>query len=379
MRLSLVGDIMCSKEHLASARVGSGFDFDSTFKNFDKQALGIDYLVGNLESPVAGAEAGLVDHKWSFNAPVEFAEALKRAGFDLVSLANNHCLDRGLAGARTTVDNLDRIGLAHTGINLTQTSPKFVIKELQGIRVGFLSYTYGTNRQVNKHTLRAKDRHLVNLFHYQELTLRRWQLVQRVFYKIRHKIFALSSPLRLRAMLKEVKCCRQAGAEFVVICLHIGGQYNAAPETYTTWVVNKLSEAGADAVVACHEHVVHGIKLKDQQIQAMSLGNFLYHPQSESLPAWAVDQLRAHYSIMLHLDLIKHNEQVKLTQASFTVFKNCLINNQPQVVTVSDLAKSTELTSPDQLQSDMQYIVNKALSRAMETPVAIAKEYRIHG
>lgn len=376
MRLSFVGDLMCSKEHLADARTKQSFDFDNTFANFDKQTFASDYLVGNLESPIASKSAGLVDHKWSFNAPIEFAEALQRAGFDLVSLANNHCLDRGIAGAQATVKHLDQIKLAHTGINLTNQTPQFLIQELDEMQVGFLSYAYGTNKQVNGHRLVGRWRQLVNLFQHQEATPRRWQLIQRLLFKIRRQVFWLRSPLRLRQMLIQVKRCRQAGAEFVVMCLHIGGQYNAEPEAYTRWVIDYLKRTGVDVVVACHEHVVHAVELDKQQLVAFSLGNFLYHPQSESLPRWAVEQLKAQYSIMLHLDLTRQSDGVKLQQASFSIFKNQLIAGRPQVVPIAYLAEHPELIAREQLQDDVQYIVNKVRSCQSQT-VEIATEYPI--
>ncbi|MDO4870521.1 MAG: CapA family protein [Candidatus Saccharibacteria bacterium] len=172
IRISFVGDLMCSKEHINSIKKADA-TFDTIFSFANDKLTESDFLVGNLESPVAGKDAGITDHKWSFNSPIEFVQAIKKAGFNLVSLANNHCLDRGTDGVRATVQALNDIKLDNLGINLSQQSPKFKIYNIKDIKVGFLSYTYGTNYQVNQVKLNKNNKNLVNIFNHQERILKK--------------------------------------------------------------------------------------------------------------------------------------------------------------------------------------------------------------
>ena len=84
-----------------------------------------------------------------FNTPDALGDALKDAGFDLVSTANNHCLDRGYDGMVRTLDVLDKLGLAHVGTYRSAEERAaqngVYVADMGGIKVAFLSYTYGTN------------------------------------------------------------------------------------------------------------------------------------------------------------------------------------------------------------------------------------------
>lgn len=116
--LSFTGDIMCQREQLAACRTSGGYEFGPLFEPAAEALAASDYLVGNLETPFAGAEAGYTRELYSFNTPDSFAAALAACGFDLVSTANNHCLDRKLSGQKRTLDILDRAGIAHVGTAL---------------------------------------------------------------------------------------------------------------------------------------------------------------------------------------------------------------------------------------------------------------------
>ena len=116
--LSFTGDIMCQREQLAACRTSGDYEFGPLFEPAAEALAASDYLVGNLETPFAGAEAGYTRELYSFNTPDSFAAALAACGFDLVSTANNHCLDRKLSGQKRTLDILDRAGIAHVGTAL---------------------------------------------------------------------------------------------------------------------------------------------------------------------------------------------------------------------------------------------------------------------
>ena len=144
-----------------------------------------NYIIGNLETPLAGEELVYSSHKWSFNTPDCFAESLKKAGFNLLTTANNHCLDRGKIGLLNTLKTLDRYGLEHIGTYAQKSDKeKIFIKDIGGLRFAFLSYTYGTNASLNGEYL-GEDRYMVNLFQDQEREIpRKKQYFTRIMNKL---------------------------------------------------------------------------------------------------------------------------------------------------------------------------------------------------
>ena len=96
-----------------------------------------------------------------FNSPDEIAGTFKSAGFDMVVTANNHILDRGYQGALRTLEVLAQNGLDTVGVYPSlEKSQEFLIKDLKGIRVGYLGYTYSTNGKmcIRDSTRRGKVR-----------------------------------------------------------------------------------------------------------------------------------------------------------------------------------------------------------------------------
>ena len=98
-----------------------------------------------MESNFAGKAAGYSNYPL-FNAPEQLATDLKELGFDVMATANNHCLDKGFSGMVNTLAELDKAGIEHYGTYATEEdSEKYLIKDVNGIKIAFLDYNYGTN------------------------------------------------------------------------------------------------------------------------------------------------------------------------------------------------------------------------------------------
>ena len=107
-KITVLGDLMCEPPFLEAAKA-RGMDFYTAMKPLKGLLREADYVIGNMESPVAGEKAVYTEWLASFNAPDEFPKAIKELGVDLVSTANNHAVDRGMDGMRKTLDKLDEI------------------------------------------------------------------------------------------------------------------------------------------------------------------------------------------------------------------------------------------------------------------------------
>ncbi|MFB8794157.1 MAG: CapA family protein [Microcoleus sp.] len=116
-KLIAVGDIM-----MHSTQTRSGYDAKSQTYNFDSFFTPVkdmlskgDWVIGNLETPLAGEDAGGYTGYPLFNAPAQLVDAAKKAGFNILTTANNHALDRGETGAIGTIANLSDRQIASTG------------------------------------------------------------------------------------------------------------------------------------------------------------------------------------------------------------------------------------------------------------------------
>ena len=296
MTITFLGDVMLDAEQLLLHKRGEIFDFSGTFGAVTSLAAKSDFVVANLESPVAGAELGFTNEPYRFNSPVEFARALKESGVNLVTTANNHCLDRGTEGLKNTIAVLDKIDLSHIGTHAAE-EPHFVIKEIGGAKIGFVALTYGTNAFANGVYLKKHERFMVDMFQNQELArpFARalyqkngffWRTMRFAFRRI--GLFQLKKPVyerterslwHIRRYKKALRECKKAGAEYVISLLHTGGQYNDEPTALTRRICKKSVVWGADAVIANHEHVIHGydknLLRKRGKFCFCSLGNCL--------------------------------------------------------------------------------------------------------
>ena len=146
-RLVFAGDLMQHTPQLTAARTPEGdFDFNASFDWVRERFRAADAAIVNLETTLS--ESGPYTGYPCFRSPAALAEALDSLGVDITVLANNHCCDGGSKGIRTTIRELDRHGIEHTGVFLDSSDfrARHPLRfEAGGIRFALLNYTYGTN------------------------------------------------------------------------------------------------------------------------------------------------------------------------------------------------------------------------------------------
>jgi poly-gamma-glutamate capsule biosynthesis protein CapA/YwtB (metallophosphatase superfamily) len=246
--LSVVGDMMCHSVQFNYAHVeDDSFNFNPVFSEIKNYLLKSDFVFGNLETVTAGENKKYSGYPF-FNSPDDFISAIKNSGFDLLSTANNHALDKGEPGVRRTIQQLKDNGLFYNGTFLSQKDRDSIrIYNIYGIKVAFLAYTYGTN---GISVPKRKD-YLINLI----------------------------SP---GLISKDIKEAREQGTDFVVVHFHFGEEYKREPTSYQNEIVKKTIEAGADIIIGGHPHVLEPIKYfksedpkLDSGFVAYSMGNFI--------------------------------------------------------------------------------------------------------
>ena len=139
------------------AHVGGGvYDFTPSFEFIAPYFKAADLAMINLETMQAGPDlqfwgvSGYTGHEvagiFTFNAPLSLSEAMRDAGVNMYVMANNHSMDRGLEGLKVTLENVRSLGFFTAGAYLNQEerdTPDLL--DLNGIKVGFVSYTFSTN------------------------------------------------------------------------------------------------------------------------------------------------------------------------------------------------------------------------------------------
>ena len=149
IRISYIGDLILLKDLVIVAKnnLTGKYEFDDIFKYTSKHFHESDLTIGIFEGPCAGNNTSYSTSNYGdgfplyLNFPDEFAEAVKKAGINLVSNANNHLLDKGVKGAISTIDVLDKYGLSHVGsYRNKEEKDRVYIINVKGIKIAVLAY-----------------------------------------------------------------------------------------------------------------------------------------------------------------------------------------------------------------------------------------------
>lgn len=240
--LIFTGDIMLNRR--VETMIRSNADFRFPFLKISDTLKKADILVGNLEGPISdkGTKMGSI---YSFRAAPESIEGLTYAGFDVLSLANNHAFDYGRLALEDTFlrlkeNEIDYIG---AGLNAAEAfSP--LIKEINGFKIGFLAYTNlgpkGWRAGANSPGLAW-----INENSFEELK-------------------------------KNISLARTK-SDILVVSLHAGEEYITDPPSYfQTKFAQLVIDAGADIVIGHHPHVVQKNEEYNGGYIFYSLGNFVF-------------------------------------------------------------------------------------------------------
>ena len=244
VRITFAGDLLLLEDQVNLGYKNGRYDFSDVFEYAKPYISSADLAIGVFEGPMAGADKGYSvsnyddGKKICLNFPDEFAAAVKNAGFDLVTTANNHMLDKGEDGAKRTLDVLDKIGLDHTGTYRSQAekdSKRVKIVEVKGIRFAVLSYTYGSNYTLSNDLISGRYSYLSSIAN---------DTSGERFEKIRS------------AVEEDFKAAKALDPDFIIVLPHMGTQFsNDADEMQKVWF-GIFKENGADIILGDHSHAV---------------------------------------------------------------------------------------------------------------------------
>lgn len=239
LSLIMVGDSLIHSAVYGDAKTDDGYDFSPCFDNVRDYIKSYDLAFYNQESILGGEELGLSTYP-RFNSPYAVGDAFREMGFNLVSLANNHTLDRGEAAIINSRKYWNQFpDIIVSGSNTSYEEQNDIkILEMNGIRYTMLAYTDLTNGL----STNGKE-YLVN--HYSE------ERVKKDIESVHDQV------------------------DLLMVSMHFGEEYKEQPTAKQKKIAEYLSSLGVDIVIGHHPHVVEPIEFIGNTMVIYSLGNFI--------------------------------------------------------------------------------------------------------
>ncbi len=259
VKLMFTGDLACFQNQIEAARQGDTYDFRCEFAVIRQVFAQADLVVGNLETPTVPqapyrSERLISEQNYYCNAPVEFLDAVRYAGFDVLTTANNHDLDTGVEGLAQTIDYAERFGFIQTG-TFREDRKHYVLLDVHGFKVAITAFATSHN---SKHVNLTQEGAAFLLNDYTRDNA--WNILAQA---------------------------RAEGAEVVIPCMHWGKEYKTEHNKEQARMARELAEMGYDCIIGSHPHVVQPFAVIHTQQKDVpvfySLGNFISHNVNNSL------------------------------------------------------------------------------------------------
>ena len=274
INMAVIGDIMCHTTNFYDAYDSEKdtYDFSKVFTDIKNYIQDADIAIGNLETTFAGKDVGYTGYP-TFNTPEQLAQNIKDLGVDVVSTANNHSLDKRYAGLVSTLDELDKVNLSHTGTYRSKDEQNTILtKDVNGIKIAFLSFTYGTNGI----PVPSGKEYCINL---------------------------IDNDL----MLDQISKAKALNPDLICVSMHWGDEYKLKQNATQEKLADFLFENGVDIIFGSHPHVLEPMErrtitladgTKKDGFVIYSLGNFMSGQVAENTMN----------TIILQLKVTKHSD-----------------------------------------------------------------------
>ena len=254
-RIMANGDLLYHDIIYISAKKADGtYDFHENFEYVKPWLKQADLVIGDFEGTVNK------DHYLAgyplFNAPGEVMDAIKDAGYQVLDLAHNHILDSQIEGVVSTADAIEKAGMTPIGVYTHEPRDKapIVIKEVNGIKVALLAYSYGFNGIEQSISQEDYNRYLSDL-----------------------------DEDKMKAEIERA----EKEADITIIMPQMGVEYQIEPTEEQKKLYHKMIDWGADIIFGGHPHVVEPAetveKDGDKKLIIYSMGNFISNQRIETM------------------------------------------------------------------------------------------------
>ena len=255
--MTAIGDSLCHNTQYWDAynNQTKEYDFSYVYDDIKYYTKTADITIGSLETTFAGEDRGYSNYP-TFNSPDSLATALKKIGVDIISLAGNHALDYGYTGLCRTIDVLDNADISHLGTYKTaEDQEKLLIKNVKGLNIAFINYTYGTNGipvpSGKEFCINLIDKNLIK---------------------------------------KQIEQAKSQNVDMIVACMHWGTEYKTTANSEQKELADFLFENGVDIIIGNHPHVLEPMEKRSITLEdgtekdvfvVYALGNFTADQRDE--------------------------------------------------------------------------------------------------
>ncbi len=242
VKLTVGGDVVLHMELYDEALQPDGsYDFSYLFQDVAHYVQEADYASCCFEGAACGEGVRYRGYPL-FLTPDGVADSLKKVGFDLVALASNHGMDGGKAGLDRTIEVFERAGMDHIGTFRTQEERDaqhgVLLKEINGIRIAFLDYSYGTNG----------------------ISIEAFPYAMNVF---NDDYMSACRRTRTEMIEADMAYAKSLEPDLIAVIMHWGAEYIYTRQPAQTELADYLFSLGADMVLGGHPHVPQPMETRE--------------------------------------------------------------------------------------------------------------------
>ena len=287
-----LGNLIIHQSQINGAKNENGYDFSPSFQYIKEMVSEADISLGILEGALAGGEPTGYP---IFNSPDEVIDSLRDTGIDVVNYANNHIYDYDDEGLQRTIEITKEKGLDVLGVKSTEEEKSYLVKAVDGVKIGFVSYVFETAavngyKTINSNPVSINSENLINTFNYNDLES---------FYN---------------RIASEISAMKAEGVEFIIASMHWGEEYNTYIEATQNEIAKKLNELGVDIILGGHPHVIQPYEIICNE---SGHSTFVIYSQGNSLSNQSEQEIGVAESedgIMIKFTLEKKDGNVSLKE-----------------------------------------------------------------
>ena len=339
VRIRATGDIMFHPSQLDGAYdyTTNTYDFENSFKAIRDIIREADISIANFEGTTAGNEIYAYQGYPLFNAPDEALDAIKNAGFDILSTANNHSLDTRKAGIIRTIEQIKVRGMEPIGTFKEKPEIRVLIKDVKGIKFAFLAYTEMVNGLES--VLAPED------------------------------LDTMVNIINETKMKEDIIFAKEQDADVIIAFLHWGDEYSRVQAQRQEILADMLFKSGVDIILGSHPHVIQPTQTLDYdgktKFVAYSMGNFISNQRVETLVPYGLTEHVSKYTedgIIIDIEIEKKGstKEVSIENINYIplwVYKGVKENGTAEhvVYPIMDYIESAELDEDSKARMSRSY------------------------
>ena len=338
--LVMVGDSLINDNIYLDAKTDSGYDFRPYLKLIKERIKDYDLKYYNQETILGGSSIGVSSYP-AFNSPQEVGDAMIDTGFNIVSLATNHTMDRGEKAIISSREYWNKQKDVYSVGSYTSYEEKNEIEskiyEKNGIKYAILNYTYGTNGI----KVPIDKKYLVNV----------WDIYDYENYK--------------EVVKKDIVNLRDK-VDVLMVAMHWGVEYTHIPTDLQKETAKFLADNDVDIIIGTHPHVIEPISFIDDTLVIYSLGNFISAQTSSSCVNY-----KCSIGLLTSLKITKKEDNIKISNIENELIYTYHNNYKDYlVIPFSNNEIKTHLSNYENIYDTYSKIINTDDARIKTIPLA---------